>query len=1618
MRKLLCILLLATFAFVSHAQIVRTLSTGGSALNDEPTDVIRHSQNKIVTTGYFNQAIEFGSFTLPFKGNDDAFITCQNADGSYQWAKSIAGPLPDRGSLVKEDGFGNIYVAGYFRKNASVGNDSILSDSLSQDVFVAKFTVEGTLLWIRAYGGSGIENVTGLSVTASGDIWIAGQFSGTARFGSHTFNSTEFFNSGQQGYDIYMTKISGNGDVITARTIESPENDRVTGLASDLSGNLFMTLHASGLITAGSQQINLSSSSGVLLRMDNGGAILSSKSFVAPFLDIRSLDLKGQMLVIGGNFTDVLSCNDASFPAISDDYQNRIFGICMDLSLGYLSHFSESSESNISLNDVAFNSLNQVWAGGSFNCTLNSFADDLGSGLFNNIGNKDVFVGLYASSSSNTRKFEQHLGGKKEDNLNSIFAGNEFYPTIAGSYQDKLVMMRPSACFDCENYNPDIQGFSSNCNVTNYNDFIKIQGNGSLDIFCSTALDTLRPVLDIYFRGGGCDYSVKPPGLPQGDSSIYCSNFQFWVENKLAYFDLVTYSTTYNFNSAPSSGYVNQTGLYVAQITTADGCRAFSDSVYIQLFDSNDNPELSVLGGTLYPTTFSYFSCANHIPKELNDSITVIGEVFNASDSLHWWKYQPPLSIAIFGTDTNQVTLTEGGAYRYFVITEQGCYFSSCFTIFNYVIIQLPNGGTSVGVPGQENGYVPNYEVFVNGNPGDTVQVCPSDANEPIKFEFSDSLLYSQLGPFTIPAFGYWEITGAVTYPAATSQGNYPFYSFYNHFNYAVANYSGWVTIRFSLLLPPENQDTLLVFEKQVFIVYNTPPAFYVMFTTSTQGLCPGDTLSLDYELNLDVPYTLSIDGEQVNPDSASLEFIFPATVTINVNSTDPATTCHITANAVKQIVFKQAPDIDMDPLNGKKCPEDSVMLTAVPGLDITWIGPQGETIGTNFSLFVVPPGLYYYNLIDPDGCPLLSNSAEVRNITAVVLDSIITENICGNDPALIKLAPDPNLNYTWLAPLSGSDTIKYISQPGIYSVRVALCSNVDTLVFEVKKGLSDPYLDFTDGTVLCEGKTLELTANDSAQTYQWQPGNLSSQNYVVSGSGWVNVTVSDTIGCVLSDSIYVEMHPTPPTPDSLVSGDACPGTPITVTAESSFPMAWHAHPDSVLIAVSSSITVDVIQDDQNISAYAVDPATGCKSEWVSKALTLLTLTNISALPESIIFCPGDTVNIQPQPVAGIATGIWTGPASFGQASNNLLLPDIDAAAAGQYTYTAISEPGFCTYDTGAVELVLRLLPQPEITFDDTICARQNLTFAVMPVAGQSYIWTGPASLSHIGGAWTIADAVTQYTGEYFLTSNSGNCNRTDSVFVFVSELPPDMPLLGYDATVCIGDTLFLFNADSVNTSGVNLTWLGSDGFMQNSPNSVYLPDFQPAMNAGLGLQMGINQCISEITYASIEIKELPAFSFNDPFQFCEGDPFELESPVPASGYLWSSGETNSVLTVFASDTVYLTITDDFGCRYTDVAVVEALNCDLDDTPNTFSPNNDGINDEIVFTVSGGVIYSARIYDRWGRLCKTLEGDKSTWDGTTQSGEKVLSGTYFYLLSVEMLNGKEKELQGTITVFD
>lgn len=66
--------------------------------------------------------------------------------------------------------------------------------------------------------------------------------------------------------------------------------------------------------------------------------------------------------------------------------------------------------------------------------------------------------------------------------------------------------------------------------------------------------------------------------------------------------------------------------------------------------------------------------------------------------------------------------------------------------------------------------------------------------------------------------------------------------------------------------------------------------------------------------------------------------------------------------------------------------------------------------------------------------------------------------------------------------------------------------------------------------------------------------------------------------------------------------------------------------------------------------------------------------------------------------------------------------------------------------------------------------------------------------------------------------------------------------------------------------------------------------------------------------------------------------------------------------------------------------------------PTAFSPNNDGLNDELTVIVIGTTDIEFKVYNRWGEVVYQSNDEKSIiWDGTDPSGAKKLpSGTYTY----------------------
>jgi gliding motility-associated-like protein len=65
--------------------------------------------------------------------------------------------------------------------------------------------------------------------------------------------------------------------------------------------------------------------------------------------------------------------------------------------------------------------------------------------------------------------------------------------------------------------------------------------------------------------------------------------------------------------------------------------------------------------------------------------------------------------------------------------------------------------------------------------------------------------------------------------------------------------------------------------------------------------------------------------------------------------------------------------------------------------------------------------------------------------------------------------------------------------------------------------------------------------------------------------------------------------------------------------------------------------------------------------------------------------------------------------------------------------------------------------------------------------------------------------------------------------------------------------------------------------------------------------------------------------------------------------------------------------------------------------PNTFTPNNDGINDHFMISINGVLSFkSVKIYNRNGQLVFTTKSPNDYWDGNF-NGQSLPVGTYYWL---------------------
>jgi hypothetical protein len=151
----------------------------------------------LVGTTSSNGFATVGAFQPSFAGGvSDAFMAKYSSTGILNWRSYFGGPGADVGSSMVADAVGNIYFGGQTNSAGLAINGFQTSVQGGTDLFLTKFTVEGTPQWATYYGGAGNEELRFLSIDPMQKILFAGS-AASPLLASNGWQST--LNGGQDG---------------------------------------------------------------------------------------------------------------------------------------------------------------------------------------------------------------------------------------------------------------------------------------------------------------------------------------------------------------------------------------------------------------------------------------------------------------------------------------------------------------------------------------------------------------------------------------------------------------------------------------------------------------------------------------------------------------------------------------------------------------------------------------------------------------------------------------------------------------------------------------------------------------------------------------------------------------------------------------------------------------------------------------------------------------------------------------------------------------------------------------------------------------------------------------------------------------------------------------------------------------------------------------------------------------------------------------------------------------------------------------------------------------------------------------------------------------------------
>ena len=163
-----------------------------------------------------------------------AWVAKYSPNGSLLWTRQLGRYGYNRSSGVATDSQGNVFISGETE-------DSLAGDNKGKfDAWVAKYSPNGSLLWIQQLGTLSFDYSYGVATDSQGNVFISGATTGVLAA------------SNRGKIDAWVAKYSPNGSFLWTRQLGTSSDDYSYGVATDSRGNVFISGETRGALAGSS----------------------------------------------------------------------------------------------------------------------------------------------------------------------------------------------------------------------------------------------------------------------------------------------------------------------------------------------------------------------------------------------------------------------------------------------------------------------------------------------------------------------------------------------------------------------------------------------------------------------------------------------------------------------------------------------------------------------------------------------------------------------------------------------------------------------------------------------------------------------------------------------------------------------------------------------------------------------------------------------------------------------------------------------------------------------------------------------------------------------------------------------------------------------------------------------------------------------------------------------------------------------------------------------------------------------------------------------------------------------------------------------------------------------